>query len=76
MEDSSGGGKKLGVTAFKPNCLAHIGDVASGRTPRIVLTRHGRPVAAVVPIANEGPGEAWGALRGRAWIAEDFNPDA
>ncbi len=39
----------INVTAFKERCLALIDAVAQGKTARVVLTRHGRPVAAQVP---------------------------
>jgi prevent-host-death family protein len=51
----------IGISAFKPRSGELIGAVASGRIPRVVLTRHGRPVAAIVPFAEE-PVELWGAL--------------
>ena len=53
----------IGVTAFKARCLALIDDVARGKTRRVLLLKHNRPVAAIVPV--EGcPVELWGALRG------------
>jgi prevent-host-death family protein len=52
----------IGVSEFKPRSLELIERVASGRIPRLVLTRRGRPVAALVPIAEE-PIELWGSLR-------------
>lgn len=39
----------INVTAFKARCLALIEAVAQGRTDRVVLTRHGRPVATLLP---------------------------
>lgn len=53
----------MGVTAFKPKSLELIEQVASGKLRRIVLTKHGRPVAALVPL-NIDPEELWGALAG------------
>ena len=58
----------IGVTAFKARCLALIDDVASGKTRRVVLMKHNRPVAAVVPM-EAAPIELWGALRGTARVA-------
>ena len=40
----------IGVTAFKSQCLGLIDDVAQGKTGRIVLLKHNRPVAAIVPM--------------------------
>jgi len=53
----------IGVTAFKARCLALIDDVARGKTRRVLLMKHNRPVAAIVPVAG-CPVELWGALRG------------
>jgi antitoxin (DNA-binding transcriptional repressor) of toxin-antitoxin stability system len=55
----------IGVTAFKSRCLGLIDDVAQGKTDRIVLLKHNKPVAAIVPIARDGedPFELWGAMR-------------
>jgi prevent-host-death family protein len=53
----------IGVTDFKARCLGLIDAVAQGKTGRIVLLKHNRPVAALVPIQGEAP-ELWGALRG------------
>jgi prevent-host-death family protein len=74
----------IAVSAFKPRSLELIERVASGRVARIVLTKRGRAVAAVVPV-REQPVELWGSLRelmepvegtdltapvGEAWAAE------
>jgi len=58
----------IGVTAFKAQCLALIDDVARGKTRRVVLMKHNRPVAAIVPVDHEPP-ELWGAMRGSVTIA-------
>lgn len=57
----------IGVTAFKARCLALIDDVAQGKTGRVVLLKHNRPVAAIVPI-DHAPVDLWGALRGTVTI--------
>ena len=58
----------IGVTSFKAKYLAVIDDVAKGRTSRVVLVKHNRPVAAIVPI-DDRTAELWGALRGTVTIA-------
>ncbi|MGO9777492.1 MAG: type II toxin-antitoxin system Phd/YefM family antitoxin [Terracidiphilus sp.] len=60
----------IGVTAFKTKCLGLIDDVAKGKTGRIVLLKHNRPVAAVVPIHEdvEEDFDLWGAMRGTVTI--------
>jgi len=57
----------INVTAFKGQCLALIDAVAQGKARRVVLTRHGRPVAALVPYGQSLP-ELWGALRGSVTV--------
>lgn len=58
----------IGVTAFKARCLSLIDEVAQGKTSRVVLLKHNRPVAAIVPI-TEGLQDPWGALRGTVTVA-------
>jgi antitoxin (DNA-binding transcriptional repressor) of toxin-antitoxin stability system len=60
----------IGVTAFKAQCLGLIDDVAQGKRDRIVLLKHNRPIAAIVPIrgdADEGT-DLWGAMRGTVTV--------
>jgi prevent-host-death family protein len=58
----------IGVTAFKVRCLALIDEVARGKTPRILLTKRNRPIAAIVPIGCELQ-DLWGAMRGTVNVA-------
>jgi prevent-host-death family protein len=60
----------INVTAFKGQCLALIDAVAQGKARRVILTRHGRPVAALVPYEQALP-DLWGALRGTVTIPAD-----
>jgi prevent-host-death family protein len=57
----------INVTAFKSQCLALIDAVAQGKADRVVLTRRGRPVAALVPVERRLP-DLWGALRGSVTV--------
>lgn len=62
----------IGVTAFKAKCLGLIDDVAQGKTDRIVLLKHNRPVAALVPIQEKKGAkhfELWGAMSGTFTVA-------
>jgi antitoxin (DNA-binding transcriptional repressor) of toxin-antitoxin stability system len=61
----------IGVTAFKSKCLGLIDDVAQGKTDRIVLLKHNRPVAAIVSIHEEfhDTSDLWGAMRGTVTVA-------
>jgi prevent-host-death family protein len=60
--------RTIGVTAFKAQCLALIDEVARGKTRRVILMKHNRPIAAIVPIEHE-PIELWGAMRGSVKVA-------
>ena len=67
MKTHSDDEKAIGVTAFKAQCLALIDDVAKGKTRRILLMKHNRAVAAIVPIEQDLP-DLWGAMRGTVSI--------
>jgi prevent-host-death family protein len=53
----------IGATDFKARCLALIDEVARGKTGRVLLMEHNRPVAAIVSVESDPP-ELWGAMRG------------
>ena len=61
----------IGVTAFKSQCLALIDNVAQGKTGRVVLLKHKRPIAAIVPLPEKGDEcfDLWGAMRGTVTVA-------
>jgi antitoxin (DNA-binding transcriptional repressor) of toxin-antitoxin stability system len=61
----------INVTAFKAQCLGLINDVAQGKTDRIVLLKHNRPIAAVVPLGGDASEafDLWGAMRGTVTVA-------
>jgi antitoxin (DNA-binding transcriptional repressor) of toxin-antitoxin stability system len=64
----------IGVTAFKSQCLSLIDDVVQGKTDRIILLKHNRPVAAIVPIEDKNQNlntldDLWGAMKGTFTIA-------
>jgi len=63
--------ESIGVTAFKAQCLGLIDDVAQGKTARVVLLKHNRPVAAIVPFpdSNKDCFDLWGAMRGTVTVA-------
>ncbi len=61
----------IGVTAFKSQCLALIDKVAQGKTGRVVLLKHNRPIAAIVPLTANAKDsfDLWGAMRGTVTVA-------
>jgi antitoxin (DNA-binding transcriptional repressor) of toxin-antitoxin stability system len=50
MASSDADEVSIGVNAFKARCLALIDDGARGIARRVLLTKHNRPVAAIVPV--------------------------
>ena len=75
MPTSATNESAIGVTVFKAQCLGLIDDVAQGKTDRIVLLKHNRPIAAIVPL-NDDTSEnfdLWGAMRGTVTVAPGFD---
>jgi prevent-host-death family protein len=61
--------KTVPAGVFKTNCLAIMDDVkAKGET--VVITKHGEPVAKLVPVANDAD-EIFGFFRDRGSITGD-----
>lgn len=59
----------IGAGAFKARCLQLLDDVAASREP-LVITKHGKAVAKVVPIPPAT--ELFGALKGSVLLEEDI----
>jgi prevent-host-death family protein len=58
---------KMTATEFKAKCLKLIDRVGESGEP-IVISKHGRPVARLIP---EGDGKPWLKLRGRGTFSGD-----
>lgn len=54
---------KINATEFKAKCLKLVDEVARTREP-IIVTKHGKPVAKVVPIEQESPESHFGYMAG------------
>jgi hypothetical protein len=54
---------EMPASEFKARCLAVFSKLERRQYTRVVVTRHGKPVAEVTP-PRESPPELWGALRG------------
>lgn len=62
--------RTVGAAQFKARCLKLMDQVAATGNP-LVITKHGKPVACLVPIARR-PASAVGALRGHIRIKGDI----
>jgi len=62
--------RTIAATAFKAKCSEVIDSVARGRGP-VLITRRGRPIARVVPVAATGR-PAFGCLKGEITIHGDI----
>lgn len=62
--------QKMAAAQFKAQCLAVMDHVSQSGCP-VVITKHGRPVAKMVPI-NDDEDEIFGALAGIARITGDI----
>jgi prevent-host-death family protein len=61
--------KTIPAGKFKTNCLAIMDEVKAKREP-VVITKHGHPVAKLVPF-NTGVDEIFGFFSGRGTITGD-----
>ncbi len=61
--------KKMAAGAFKANCLAVMDDVQA-KHETIVITKHGKPVAKLVPVETQDD-DIFGFLRGKVTITGD-----
>jgi len=61
--------KKMAAGAFKTNCLAVMDEVQS-RHETVVITKHGKPVAKLVPVNNEAD-EIYDFLAGKGSVVGD-----
>jgi prevent-host-death family protein len=62
--------KKMAAGVFKANCLAVMDEVQSKRVT-VVITKHGKPVAKLVPIESKVD-DIFGFLRGKVTITGDI----
>lgn len=61
--------KKMAAGSFKTNCLAVMDEVQAKRET-VVITKHGRPVAKLVPVIAETD-EIYNFLAGKGAVAGD-----
>jgi prevent-host-death family protein len=61
--------KTMAAGSFKVHCLAVMDEVQAKRQT-VVITKHGRPVAKLVP-ADKGTDEIYNFLRGKGTVIGD-----
>jgi len=66
--------KKMAAAAFKTHCLAVMDQVNKTGEP-VVITKHGRPVAKLVPLKRD-PDSIFGDLAGTVRILGDIESPA
>ncbi|GAB6042516.1 type II toxin-antitoxin system Phd/YefM family antitoxin [Endothiovibrio diazotrophicus] len=59
---------EVGATEFKANCLKLLDQVHDHKIPAVVVTKHGKPVARLCPLPEEGSVDLFGSLKGSATI--------
>jgi prevent-host-death family protein len=62
--------KKMAAGSFKTNCLA-VMDEVQARHETVVITKHGKPVAKLVPL-NTDTDEIYNFLAGKGTIKGDI----
>ena len=65
----------LAISDFKANCLQLIKRLASHELAKIIVTRHGKPVAVVTspPSREEELRAVVGSMKGSVIVADDFD---
>ena len=56
---------------FKATCLQVMDDVQRTREA-VIITKRGRPVAKLVPLADDAPAHLFGMLKDALWIRGDI----
>ena len=62
---------EIAAGKFKAQCLKLMDRVKKNRE-RIIITKRGRPIAQLVPLDEEPPGDIFGALRGLVLEEQDI----
>jgi prevent-host-death family protein len=61
--------RKMAAGVFKANCLAVMDEVQAKRET-VVITKHGKPVAKLVPVSQQND-DIFGFLKGKVKIIGD-----
>ena len=57
----------MSATEFKAKCLHVFRELERRHVARVVVTRHGKPIAQLSP-PDDGPVDPWGALKDQAVV--------
>ncbi len=63
--------QEIAISEFKAKCLALLEEVSKTKQP-IRITRHGKPIAEVVPVSPLGKGRKLGSMKGMVKIVGDI----
>ncbi len=66
-----GAAKEIGAFEAKTHLASILDKVAHGQ--KFVVTKHGKPVAQIVPVESQKNRPVPGLWRDRIWIADDFD---
>jgi prevent-host-death family protein len=61
----------INVHDLKTNYSKYLDQVANGQ--EILLGKHGKVVAKIVPLSQASQPRTPGALRGKVWMSDDFD---
>lgn len=61
----------INVHDFKTNYSKYLEQAVSGK--EVLLGKHGKAVAKLVPLSQPGKPRVPGALKGRVWASSDFD---
>ncbi len=63
--------QEIAISEFKAKCLALLDEVSKTKQP-IRITRHGKPIAEVIPAAPQRKGRKLGSMKGMVKILGDI----
>lgn len=64
-------GKTINIHEAKTHLSRLVDQAAAGK--EIVIAKAGKPMARLVPLMQEPKPKKFGLLKGKIWIAEDFD---
>lgn len=61
----------INVHDFKTNYSKYLDKVVKGE--KLLLGKHGKAVAQIIPLPSHGKPRIPGALKGKGWVSDDFD---